>query len=305
MTFLTRTIAGGGESQASLLLVERGGSKYRPMQDEDISENVHLGLQNNSKSTTRSRTTSSSGSIRNEESDNVHTKKTTDPTPSSPSSSLSSSWSSSFEASSARSFQPHHQQQQQPKKQEQQRHHRQQQQSAFSSPFSPKTSVAKRLDESAVAAAAATFKQVNRSADLVPLTHEYDKMKRRLRSLIASTKQYHDAMARMHRARMEVSENRLYATSSLQFRSLFCFVQERLDIAYSFLILPPPPSHHFFCLGWTGCSSSCSSLLQHSASRKDWWYQQGQRGLICSSSNFKSRRLLRVRSQVGLYAVSD
>ena len=59
--------------------------------------------------------------------------------------------------------------------------------------------IARRLDH-AVAAA----KPVNRSADLVPLTHAFDKFKRQLKCLIASSKSYHDAMLSMDEARMQV-----------------------------------------------------------------------------------------------------
>jgi hypothetical protein len=206
------------------------------MQD-DIPESVHLDAQGFPISTSKRNDQMDRVQKNAKMNENQRAKETTDPV-SSPSSSLSSSWSSSFEASSARSFQPahqHHQQQQPPPKKHELQ---QQQQSAFSSPLYAKTGVAKRLDESAAAATAATFKQqVNRSADLVPLLSGYDNMKRRLRSLIASTKQYHDAMARMHRARMEVRETR----SSQQRRF---FVQdaasERRNLELSFLAFNSP-----------------------------------------------------------------
>jgi hypothetical protein len=63
--------------------------------------------------------------------------------------------------------------------------------------------VAARLEQ---AVAQGSSKPVNRSADLVPLTHEFDKLKRRLRALITAAKQYHECMGRMYRARMEVRD---------------------------------------------------------------------------------------------------
>jgi hypothetical protein len=62
-----------------------------------------------------------------------------------------------------------------------------------------KTDIAARLD-----AVLKGAKPVNRSSDLVPLSHEYDQMRKRLRSLITSAKAYHAARVQVEKARMEV-----------------------------------------------------------------------------------------------------
>jgi hypothetical protein len=62
-----------------------------------------------------------------------------------------------------------------------------------------KTDIAARLD-----AVLKGAKPVNRSSDLVPLSHEFDQMRKQLRSLVASAKEYHTARVQVEKARMEV-----------------------------------------------------------------------------------------------------
>ena len=66
-------------------------------------------------------------------------------------------------------------------------------------PLVYKTHIAARLDQ-----AVKNAKPVNRSSDLVPLSDDFDQMRRRLRSLIAAAKQYHTARAQVEKTRMEV-----------------------------------------------------------------------------------------------------
>jgi hypothetical protein len=64
-----------------------------------------------------------------------------------------------------------------------------------------KTHIAARLDEGVLKGAESGM---NRSSNLVPLSQEYDKMRKRLRSLIVATKQYRTASVQVEKARMEV-----------------------------------------------------------------------------------------------------
>jgi hypothetical protein len=66
-------------------------------------------------------------------------------------------------------------------------------------PPASKTYIATRLDKVLKGA-----KPVNRSSDLVPLSHEFDQMRKHLRSLVSATKQYHAARVQVEKARMEV-----------------------------------------------------------------------------------------------------
>lgn len=118
--------------------------------------------------------------------------------------------------------------------------------------------VAARLEQ---AVAQASIKPVNRSADLVPLTHEYDKMKRRLRALITAAKQYHESMGRVYRARMEVRLFVLFQHSDSSYAAAKC---QSCRTAFSL--------NHFLLLVFfsTGRGSSCHSSDRHSHSRKDW-----------------------------------
>jgi hypothetical protein len=61
------------------------------------------------------------------------------------------------------------------------------------------TGIAARLD-----AAVAAAKPVNRSADLVPLTQDYYKMKKQLISMTNAARVYHSSMLKMNEARREV-----------------------------------------------------------------------------------------------------
>lgn len=61
------------------------------------------------------------------------------------------------------------------------------------------TAIGARLD-----AAVAAAKPVNRSADLVPLTQDYYKMKKQLKSLANAARVYHLSMLKMNEARREV-----------------------------------------------------------------------------------------------------
>jgi hypothetical protein len=62
-----------------------------------------------------------------------------------------------------------------------------------------KTDIAARLDEVLKGA-----KRFNRSSDLVPFSQDFDQMRKRLRSLIAATKQHHAARVQVEKTRMEV-----------------------------------------------------------------------------------------------------
>jgi hypothetical protein len=61
------------------------------------------------------------------------------------------------------------------------------------------TVITARLD-----AAVKAYTPVNRSSDLVPLNHDYDIMRKTLRTLIGATKQYKLKRGEMDKARMEV-----------------------------------------------------------------------------------------------------
>jgi hypothetical protein len=71
-----------------------------------------------------------------------------------------------------------------------------------------KTHIAARLDEaikcSNLIQGLGSSKPLYRNSELVPLSLEFDQMRKRLRSLIAATKQYHTARAQVEKARMEV-----------------------------------------------------------------------------------------------------
>jgi len=62
-----------------------------------------------------------------------------------------------------------------------------------------KTEIASRIDGALQAA-----KHVNRSADLVPLSHDFDQMRKQLKNLIKSSMKYQYAMAELDKARMDV-----------------------------------------------------------------------------------------------------
>jgi hypothetical protein len=47
-------------------------------------------------------------------------------------------------------------------------------------------------------------KPLNRSSDLVPLSRDFDQMRKQLRSLIAAAKQHHAARVQVEKTRMEV-----------------------------------------------------------------------------------------------------
>jgi hypothetical protein len=64
-----------------------------------------------------------------------------------------------------------------------------------------KTNIAARLDKGVLKGAESG---VNRSSDLVPLSQEYDQMRKRLRNLIVATKKYRTASVQVEKARMEV-----------------------------------------------------------------------------------------------------
>jgi hypothetical protein len=63
------------------------------------------------------------------------------------------------------------------------------------------TQISARLDEVVLKGVA---KPVNRSSELVPLSQDFDQMRKRLRSLIVGAKQYHTASVQVEKARMEV-----------------------------------------------------------------------------------------------------
>ena len=64
--------------------------------------------------------------------------------------------------------------------------------------------VSERLDK-AVEMKAESPKNKNRSPDLVPLTKDYDVLKKNLRALVAATKAYQEAIEQMDKSRTEVS----------------------------------------------------------------------------------------------------
>jgi len=64
-----------------------------------------------------------------------------------------------------------------------------------------KTKINDRLTE---ALKNAPKSEKKRSPDLVPLTHEYEAMKKRLRSLIAAAKNFYEATKKLDTTRMEV-----------------------------------------------------------------------------------------------------
>jgi hypothetical protein len=68
-------------------------------------------------------------------------------------------------------------------------------------PPATKTKIADRLDK-VVNEAPPTR---NRSPELIPLTHSYEKLKKNLRVLVASVKKYADTTGRVQAARDEVS----------------------------------------------------------------------------------------------------
>jgi hypothetical protein len=63
-----------------------------------------------------------------------------------------------------------------------------------------KTEISARLAKAVDAA-----KQVNRSADLIPLSQEFDTMRKKLRSLLQAAKNYHSVMIQLDKMRMGVS----------------------------------------------------------------------------------------------------
>lgn len=63
------------------------------------------------------------------------------------------------------------------------------------------TRIAARLDAAVLKGATSN---VNRSSELVPLSQDFDQMRKRLRSLIAAVKHYGTASAQVAKARMEV-----------------------------------------------------------------------------------------------------
>jgi hypothetical protein len=65
----------------------------------------------------------------------------------------------------------------------------------------PTTHIAARLDEAVLKGAKS---DVNRSSDLVPLSQDFDQMRKKLRSLIAAAKQYRAARVQLDKTRMEV-----------------------------------------------------------------------------------------------------
>jgi hypothetical protein len=64
-----------------------------------------------------------------------------------------------------------------------------------------KTHITARLDEAVLKGAKSDEK---RSSELVPLSQDYDQMRKRLRSLIVAAKQYRTASVQVQKARMEV-----------------------------------------------------------------------------------------------------
>jgi hypothetical protein len=64
-----------------------------------------------------------------------------------------------------------------------------------------KTHIAVRLDKAVLKGAKSN---VNRSSELVPLSQDYDQMRKRLRSLIVAVTKYHTASLQVVKARMEV-----------------------------------------------------------------------------------------------------
>jgi hypothetical protein len=73
---------------------------------------------------------------------------------------------------------------------------------AETKPVVYKTEIKSRIDEALQAA-----KHVNRSADLVPLGHDFDKMRKQLKALIKACKKYQEAMTELDKARMDVRLN--------------------------------------------------------------------------------------------------
>ena len=69
---------------------------------------------------------------------------------------------------------------------------------AVSAPNS--SEISNRLDKALKVA-----RRVNRSAELVPLTTDYDMMRIQLKALTCSAKKYRDAMIQLDKARMDVS----------------------------------------------------------------------------------------------------
>ena len=76
-------------------------------------------------------------------------------------------------------------------------------------PLPSKTKIAERLKLAVEEAEIAR----NRSSDLVPLTQEYDKLKKQLRSLVTSAKTYHQHLITTRKSQDEVS--RCYMTSTV------------------------------------------------------------------------------------------
>ncbi len=64
-----------------------------------------------------------------------------------------------------------------------------------------KTAISARLTKAVDAAK----KVKNRSADVIPLSQKYDRMRKKLRNLLQASKNYHSAMTQVDKTRMEVS----------------------------------------------------------------------------------------------------
>jgi hypothetical protein len=65
-----------------------------------------------------------------------------------------------------------------------------------------KFGIAERLQETVAVKAASS--QVKRSPDLVPLSKQFDALRRRLRQMIATSKKYHESMLALDKDRMQV-----------------------------------------------------------------------------------------------------
>lgn len=68
-------------------------------------------------------------------------------------------------------------------------------------PMPKKTGINDRLDE-----ALRVIKPKNRSSDLVPLSHQFDTMRKELKALTTAAKTYQTAMLAMDQARIDVSK---------------------------------------------------------------------------------------------------
>jgi hypothetical protein len=64
-----------------------------------------------------------------------------------------------------------------------------------------KTGISARLTKAVDAAK----KVKNRSADVIPLSQKYDRMRKKLRNLLQASRNYHSAMTQVDKTRMEVS----------------------------------------------------------------------------------------------------